>query len=208
MPLIATLHIDQLDPCDALPVLSDPGGAWVAIPWECAPDVPEGTLVDVVLEADQAAFRAEAIVLAQQPEADALELHLGWLDPQRVRLRMPGAVAEALADNSERFGNPVRAALATHPPRGHLLDLSSTAVTLAFDTAVAPAPGAQHTLHLDLADGGPPAQPHGRVVARHVLSDDEVAITFLFTGAERPLARLADRVLAQLSGRRSRREAL
>jgi len=209
MTLIAVLTAPGLDPVEALPLSADSGGVEIAVPWAHAPDLPEGSPVDLLLEGHTAAFRAQAVLISQRPVDDALELRLAWTEPERVHLRMPGAVSEALAAHTQAYANPVRAGLVApsrpgDSPRGRLLDLTPADLTLALSEHHAPAPGARCTLRLELPDGGPPAQTPVRVRATRALHAEERAVTLSFDAPDAPRQRLADRLVAYLGGRRSR----
>lgn len=186
---------------EGLVLAADDGSLRVALPWEVAPDLPDGSVMDAILETDRAAFRTEVAVLGQQPEEDALEWTLAWSEPDRVRLRMPGLVSEALARATERLGHPVRASLVDGG--GTLLDLTADGLTLLVDPTRAPRTGTVR-VRLDLPDGGPTAEPRARVTSRWERGP-ELAVTLRFATDDAPTARLKDRIHAFLAGRASGR---
>lgn len=209
MRLQAQLVPTDGNPLQALALSGDPGGIDLAIPWELNPQLVEGEELDVMLDAQVAALRTEVVVQQLRPEDDALEVRLAYADPDRVRLRMPGAVQEALGWCAERYGRPARLHIRTgsEPWHGETLDLTATAGTVRVPTASAPNVGDWINCRIDLPDNGRQTKVLGQVEQIWEEGSD-TRVSLRFTGSKYETQRLNERLQSWLTGRRKRRMQL
>lgn len=206
MQLIANLVPRDGGLVGCLPLEHDAGGLLVAMPWETTPELCEGQRMDLMLDAEVAAVRTEVVLQQLTPQDDALEARLVYADPDRVRLRMPGAVHEALSWASERYGRPAHLHLQAPDGswRGELLDLTAETATIRLPAAQTPRAGDAVTLRLDLPDGGEPLTVVGRTEHASPTGTYRHA-TLRFAGPAAAMPRLEERVQAWLTTRCSRR---
>ncbi|MFK7930988.1 MAG: hypothetical protein AB8H79_22575 [Myxococcota bacterium] len=204
MQLTAHLVTRDGSMTEGLPSDSDEGSIALAIPWDFAPDLREAQELDLMLDASVGAVRAEVIVQQLRPEDDALEVRLAYADPDRIRVRMPGAVREALRLASGLYGRPARLNARVGPVgwTGTLVDLDPNTATLCVAREHAPKSGVVVPLQLHLPEK-PQAIPLSGRVELSFERGRNTWVTLRFVGETDRLSRVGETIHGWLLSRRS-----
>jgi hypothetical protein len=207
--LLARLTLSEGPTYLALPLALDGDALTLAVPRSRAPILAPDHVIDVTLEAGGGAFRARAAVASVDRAEDALDVRVVWLNPDRVRLRMPVRVRRALERETVNRGQPaiVKAKLGENAWQGIVRDLSPDDVTLEIDTFWAPTPGDSVPIRVAIPDGRAAIELPAQVTEVADLGDGRARITLLWAGRSRLADRVSDRINAFLLTRRSRRTA-
>lgn len=193
----------------ALPIALEGDVLTLAVPRSRSPILAHDHVIDVTLEAGGGAFRSRAAVVSVDRVEDALEVRVTWLNPDRVRLRMPIRVRRALDRETVNRGRPavVKAKLGENAWQGIVRDLSPEDVNLEVETYWAPTPGSTVQLRIEVPDGRGPVELPSEVVSVSDLGDGTARVVFEWVRPSRLADRVDDRINAFLLARRSRRTA-
>lgn len=200
----ANLHLldDPGGVLPALPLGGDHAHVVLAIPWALEPAFDADDAVAVSLEGP-ASHTAEGRVAHLTETEEALEVVVRWLDPEGVRVRLPGALAAALTEAADRRASRAEARVCTGPGTwsGSLWSLTEQDVTVLLPQD-ALRPGDLAPVRLELPDGRGPIELHAQVT--WIVPLPVPRVTLSWVGEESTVARLVDRIGGWLSTRRRR----